>query len=384
MFTDKETLIKKNSYNFLNKSKLKNIRITPSGFLNICIKGKTFGGTQAREVLSTLNYTLKKYGNKLTYVYFDFDNFKPADKLSYLILELIIFILYDKYNIKSCLNCNVTASINTYGIYESMLVAEPQNSKSFFQEYLKSIRIKERSFRKIIACDNLVEISVLMTEIKSFLKYFDICDTDRNNIAKMISELADNACEHSNSDCLVDIDISDFHKKTGDEHNDYYAVNICVLNLSDILLGEKVKHKITNKNYHAQDIRYNELYSIYNKHKQFFDKDYTEDHFFMLASFQNDITGRDDETNTGGKGLAEIVCELENTVDQYACYVLSGDNAIAFYPHTLEIDDSGWISFNKEKNFINKPDTDVILHSDTYLPGTGFNLTLIYKRSKIK
>ena len=384
MFTDNETLIKDN--HDYKSWKIKKTKISKNGTLRIIVKEEFFGGKQVREILTSLNFSLKKYGKKLRRVEFIFSKFRPADKMSYIMLEIIIFLLKEKYNIEIGLNGTLDTDINTYGLLESILAdfgTRKISNTDFLDMFKKKNRLKSRSMRKIISCNDVSEISILMSEVKSFLKVFEICEEDRKNISRVVCELADNACEHAKNDCLVDIDVSNPHKKKGDEIGEYYAVNICILNFSNILLGEKVKNKILNSDYSEKGEQYKKIYDAYTIHKQLFDKTYTEEHFFLMASFQNEISGRDFETETGGKGLAEIVGELEKTVDQYSCYVLSGKNGIAFHPNTLEIDQNGWISFNCKKDFLNhRPDKEVVLYSDTYLPGTGYNLSIVYKKER--
>ena len=169
--------------------------------------------------------------------------------------------------------------------------------------------------------------------------------------------------------------------KNQDLYGQYYSVNICGINFSDILLGQQLKKKILQKQFHNSE-KYQAISAAYENHKSQFDNVYTDEHFFILASFQDNITGREMEVNTGGKGLAEIVGELEKCVYVYDCYVMTGDKAIFFQPEFLEIDHNGWISFNGENDFINcRPVEGIISSSDTKLCGTGYNLTLVYKRS---
>lgn len=385
MFTDNEKLVKNNSdYNMLKKLK-NNIRFDGKR-LQIQFTVSWFGGYEIRCLLIVLNHYLKRYGKKLSYLYIKFENIQPIDKLSYIMLEIILYLTEKKYGIEFNITGTCKANINTHGFYNSIITTwgKSPNKVNFVNLFERKNRITENGFRRNISCDNLTEISFLMSEVKSFLKRFDISNKDRGKIAKVVCELADNACEHAQNDCLVDIDVSlNYEKK--DDNGFYYSVNICVLNFSDILLGEKVKNKILHLDSNIiKSSRYKNLVKGYYNHQSFFNNYYTEDHFFMIASFQNEISGRDFETNTGGKGLTEIVKEIENTATVYSCYMLSGNKGISFIPETLEIDTEGWISFNREGDFINiRPDNDVIIQSDTFIPGTAYNLSLVYKRSEI-
>lgn len=382
MFSENEFLIKKNPYKNINGKMIE----FNNGVAKIKIGNNVFDGSVIRNILEQLNYILKFYGKKCKAIQFDFKTFEPKDKMTYIIFEIIIYSLIKKYgkyiNMRTEKIC---FHINTEGFCESILYAwlcKKIPYEKYTEIFERKNRIERNSYRRIIKADDISAVSDLMGDTKTFLKGFDINDEDMKRISRIVSELADNACEHGNCDCLVDVDVEEDYTKDGDETGDYYSVNICVLNFSDILLGEKVKKKILSKQFHDAAI-YKGIENAYIKHKQMFDDRYTEDHFFMLASFQDKISGRCEETNTGGRGLAEIVKELEQSVDEYECYVISGSKGIFFYPENLDVDGNGWISFNRKKDFVNfQPEHNVVTYSDTDLGGTGYNLSLIYRRSK--
>ena len=100
----------------------------------------------------------------------------------------------------------------------------------------------------------------------------------------------------------------------------------------------------------------------------------------MLAAFQNKISGRKEITKSGGVGLYEMISAVEKSADKHNCYVLSKDKVIQFFPQLLVSNMDNWVGFNKEHDFLNMPpDMQSINRSYTYLMGTGYNLTLIYR-----
>ena len=380
--TGAEKLLQKNSIE-LGKL-IRKLILKRNGVVTINIGENGFGGSQVRNLLGQLNYVLKRYGNSCKIIEIRVNNFLPKDKLSYIILEIVIYMLVKSYKKKVYFFANkAVRNINTCGLKDSLLydmLSRKIDCEEYVQNFEKANRVKSSSFRRIIKHDDKRAISHLMRDIKTFLKRWEIEKDDCSRISKIVSELADNACEHAESECFIDVDISNMYKKEG-EDNEYYSVSICVLNFSDILLGEQVKKKIVSNQFQMSE-RYEGITHAYNSHKNFFDNRYTEDHFFILASFQDEISGRCEESNTGGKGLTELVREIEKCVDEYECYVLTGNSVIFFHPDCLEIDNDGWISFNVEKDFTNhQPDGKIISYSDTDLGGTGYNLSLIYKRS---
>ncbi len=137
------------------------------------------------------------------------ESIKPIDKLTYILLECIIYELMRKYKNIWILTKEIIPEIQTSGLSSSLLWAYIRGTMTK-EEYCKRFfrSLQENHYRRMIRQDDSSEISKLMTDIKIFLKVFDIEDDDRRKIAKIVSELADNACEHSKSDCLIDIDVS--------------------------------------------------------------------------------------------------------------------------------------------------------------------------------
>lgn len=195
-------------------------------------------------------------------------------------------------------------------------------------------------------------------------------------MSEVAVELAGNSHEHAKSNCLIDIDVAPGYSKIDREGN-YYGVNLVVLNLSDILMGYGIKDKINNK---CGD-RYNSVSEAYINHSKYFDSNYTEEDFFIIASFQDKISGNKDKFCTGGKGLTKLIASLEERSDTYCCYMISGNRILNFAHDVLEYDNDGWIGFNDEKNFLEcLPRKNVIGTNNMYFPGTAYNLNFVLKK----
>lgn len=358
----------------------KRIKYEKNGIVWIDCRSEDFGGKEVKALLGKINYVMKKYGKMCRELYLEFDHVRPKDKLSYIILECIVYELLQKYKKVIVVARCVIPGIHTSGINYSPLIKYMRRTISADQ-YCRyfSNDLGKRYFRRTINKDDKMAVSILMTDIKSFFKFFNLEKEDGNKIARIVSELADNACEHAESDCLIDIDVSEDYRKNNDPDGIYYSVNICVLNFSKIFLGDTLREKIHKQRYGSAS-RYITLAKAYETHKNFFDSEYTEEHFFMLSTFQDEISGRDNVTETGGTGLYEMIREVEKRVDTHHCYVLSKDKVIGFWPEFLLSNSQGWIGFNKQSDFLNeRPDEKILTDSDTFLTGTGYNLTLIYR-----
>ena len=379
---DNSKLFKKNELSLSSFKVWKNINLERGGIVSFHYRCPKFGGTQMKNLLGKVAYIMKRYGKSCKKLVIRFDVLHPEDKLSYILLECTICILMKIYYEDVSIHVSrVEHTIQTEGFSRSLLldwIRKVISKNDFYRKFEN--RINTNTFRRIIEPNNSMAISVFMTDIKTFLKYFYLDREDGAKVAKIVSELADNACEHARSRCLIDIDVSNYYYREDDSSGSYYSVNICVLNFSDICLGDKIKEKMKNKKYRHSE-RYKKLWNAYEKHTPYFDEKYTEDCFFMLAAFQNRISGRIDETETGGKGLPELIQELESKAENHNCYVMSGRRVIMFHPDYLEYDADGWIGFNRSNNFLcDPPDKSVIWDSDTFINGTAYNLTLIYRR----
>ena len=115
-------------------------------------------------------------------------------------------------------------------------------------------------------------------------------------------------------------------------------------------------------------------------HSSFFDNDYTADDFFALSSFQDKISGRG-FSFTGGKGLTELLNELEVRSDAYNCYCISGNKRINLLKNYIASSSNGWIGFNKNNDFFNElPEKKCIERIPFFFPGTAYNLNFVLKQ----
>lgn len=303
------------------------------------------------------------------------------DKLTYIIFESIIYMLCKKCNYEVLVYMNAfELSINTIG-YKSSLLRKFATGKIGQDDFKKQFDwlLDKTHFRRKVKHDDSEEQSKLLYDIKHFVANLGVNREDSTRIAEIVAELADNACEHAQSDCLIDIDIADdLFRKTGDEDGIYYSVNVSVLNFSDKFIWDNLKEKIVAKKYNESP-RYEKLEKAYCFHKGKFDDVYDEDYFFMISTFQNEISGRPNQTETGGKGLTELLTEIG--ANENDGYLLSGNKIVRFPKELIQYDKDGWVGFNAQKDFFsNIPDREVLCKSDTFLLGTAYNLTFIYRR----
>lgn len=224
-----------------------------------------------------------------------------SDKLTWVLLELLIEYVYKEWGLKVYCDVNQRHLLSVAGCTKSE-ISLLSNSKCSFDEYSKLVNqsLVGSHYRKIqaVSCGNIESESITISELSSFLKNLNVAQDMVNNINIVVSEIMSNALEHASADCLVDVDFC--------ENDVTISINIVVLNFSMYLLGDGLKSKLYNKvninDRHLQLIKA----LIYHKEQEFFDEKYTEDLFYTLATFQDKITSRDltkDRIdNTGGTG----------------------------------------------------------------------------------
>lgn len=336
-----------------------------------------------KEILRFINFTKSLTINLPIII--ELRNVDIADKLCYILLECICQYLIKERNMKISISLNVKKNIFIAGIAASPLnILASQNQPTKHEHYIKKFfhDVYRGHYRKLIRLEENSDgssASKVSSEIEIFLKTFQIEQEYINDVTEVIGELIDNGLEHSDADCLIDVDITPDYTKNGDPDGIYYGVNIAILSFSETLIGDKIKQIYNQK----MDESYKKLRIAYNNHNHFFSDEYTEDDFFAMSAFQNKISGRSLESNTGGTGLTHLISTLESKSDAYNCYIVSGNRILNFHRDVLKQDSSGWVGFNSEHNFIEHlPRNDVFVKSHIFLPGVAYNLNFVLKKEK--
>lgn len=353
---------------------------------NSCIAYKSnihlFDGEVIKDIIFFINSIHNKYKGVNIPISFEFEEIKFQDKLTYIFFEIICYILIEYYNHSVYVRFRSDYSIFTEGIESSPLLllktGETQHIKKFVDKY--KFDIYKKHYRRILSENDMKDerLSKILDEIRYFLNYFKVTEQCLDELSEVVVELIGNISEHTNSNCLIDLDVtSEYNKK--EESGVFYGINISVLNFSECLFGDLIKNRILNLN-QTNNIRYKNTKNAYDFHRQFFDDTYCEEDFFNIASFQHKISGNASKTMTGGTGLTKLICSLEKRSDTHHCYLISGNRALWFFHNLLEYNNDYWLGFNEEKDFLNHlPNRNVICNNSIYMPGTAFNLNFVMK-----
>lgn len=364
-----------------NPGIIKKVRLEKNGF-HFVYSGDVFNGDTILLIIKFVNGIKKQYKSVKIPIYFEFGNVLIKDKLTYVIFECICYFLMEqKYTVY--VYWNPKKRIVTDGVFSSPLKLLNNDRKESKSKFLTKFNFDtyENHFRKLIPANSTGNFQGnLMDEINSFLKRYPISDDSKEEIAEVVSELVGNSWEHAQSDCLIDIDITNKHTKIKDnieQDGKYIGVNIAIINFSNKLFGDDLKIKISQG--HLQG-KYIDLNNAKKNHQSYFSDFYKEEDFWNISSLQDKISGRINKVNIGGTGSRVLIRSLQKKADENNCYMLSGKRIVYFLSQFLEYNENGWIGFNKSNDFFNDiPDADVVTSCPTLLPGCSYNLNFIMK-----
>lgn len=371
-----------------NKEKIKKTKVTTEkGKAIIPFRKDRIGGKEIEELISILNFFEYKYKKIKIPIILDLGNVCFADKLSMIIFENICHYVLTNFRIVN-LNFGIkTWDIWNEGIWSSPLLLLRNSDKVHRDKFLLKYRgdLYKNHYRKITLVDeknNPWLLSKIASDVHTFLKAFNISEKCREKVQLVVSELIGNVDEHTGTECLIDIDVTDPYVHKNDI-GDFYGINIVVLNYSDKLFGDALRDKLQERN--SIDFekypRYKMVMDALEIHKRNFDSNYTIEDFYNIASFQHKISGRDKISSTGGTGLTKLIQSLEEMSDAHNCYMLSGNRIIRFQRDFLEYNPELWLGFNKENNFTNKiPDMTNIASCPIFFPGAAYNLNFAMRK----
>lgn len=342
-----------------------------------------------RKIVDCINYSHKKYSFAKLPIVFLFPHLKLTDKLTYTIFECICKSLIEDYGHSITIKGTFDRNILTNGFSSSpilLLGTKNRNKMSQSSQFIEKFNseIYRYHYRKVLPYDESKKkrLSQIYDDVYNFQKGFGIDYECIDEISEVVMELVGNAVEHTQSCCLLDIDIAPnyVNVKTQDH---CCGVNITVLNISDILFGDSVREKITtNQEEVKSNERYSKIVDAYNYHKVFFSETYTATDFYNITSFQDRISGRPENYTTGGTGLTLLIKSIEERADAHSCYVISGDRKISLVPEFLGYDDDQWLGFNKSNDYLTQiPAQEILSRNSFFFPGTAYNLTFIMREN---
>lgn len=369
-------------YNYISERKL-NMR---SKNIEIKLNHKYF--TSKTLLYLAMNFKfLKKYKYIPKNVYLNLGRMLFLDKITYLILDAIIydFLITTKHQLYIDIEVDLQ-KINNNGFVGTALYNSVKNGRFsrelFIEVYNKEYYSNERFYRRLLKAERLRNddefISIVYTDVSSVLKSYCTDEEWVDSVAEIISELLCNVASHTDGDCLVHIDSNNNLLMKDVDNKQYLSINIGIINFSENRLFDKIKENINEKKYNEDDSVYSKIYSAYNEHERYFDDKYDEDDFFFITAFQNHVSSRSLDSSSGGTGLTSLIEKIIGKTEKDYSYVLTGNNIIFFKNEYLGISDEKFIGFNKERDYLHmRPAEEVLSKSELYVPGCAYNLLLI-------
>lgn len=346
-----------------------------------------FTSISLKHLVSNFKYLLKLPNIKIK-VILNFGKIRFADKITYLMLETIMYYMLTHTEYKFELHFEVDKrNINNIGFIESAIVKSLNNDSIinkdiFLHNYEKTFYSNNIVYRRYLTENMLTEKKEWPSIVGSEISYIlgEICKDEDfiDSICEITTELLCNIMCHTDGDCLIHIDHSNTIIKKDSKGKSYLLVNIAIMNFSNKRIYDLIKAYIKENKYECNDPLYKKIYKAYENHKAFFDNNYNENDFFLITAFQNHVTSRNTKSGNGGTGLTKLIEEIINKTDDDYSYVLSGDNILFFKNEYLKLSDGKFIGFNKENDYFNyRPSEKVINKSQLYIPGSIYNLLLI-------
>ncbi len=360
--------------------------IFEKGKLYIHINDEYFSDNTLKKIIETINYVHWKYNNNKITIVFVFNQINMMDKVTYVIFECICKLLIDDFGHKIEIVYRFGYNIRTYGILSSPIGILSQDDKSIVEKNLKFVKkfgfeLYKTHYRRLIKADEVKgtdKISRIYDDIFYFQKSFNLNYERIEEISEVVVELVGNAVEHSQSDCLLDIDIAPNYYN--DENQQFCGINIAIVNFSKCLLGDLLQDRIVNWDPNISNKRYEIVKNAYKNHSEIFDENYDEVDFFNISSFQHKVSGRKEKILTGGIGLTKLIKSIEERADFHSCFVNTGNRKIVFKSEYLEYNEDDWLGFNKYNDYLHyPPDPSIFRKSDFYMPGTAYNLNFVMK-----
>lgn len=364
-------------------------KVTPKnhsidGYTNnkIRIKDNTFSIKSIYKIAEHLKWMKEEIKTCDTKILIDSDYIAGQAILT--LMESIIYFVMNEWNFKVMYRFSIKDNVLGYQIFKNSILFKYNNKKisieDYNTEYNKQITVDMDHFRKL--CRNNEEnrkgkfISITMDEVDTFLKLFEFDDDYRNELAEVIVEIVDNALNHSNGDCILNLNVlkNSYHR--------YKYVDVALVVIDDIFIGKEIMEYIYKENKSEYSEKNKIVLEAYEKHKKFFDETYNIHSFAMISAFQKYVTTRK-MSYTGGTGLTTLIKALIEKSNHNFCYAISGDTNMIFIKEFLKLNEEGLIGFNEENNYKEMPPNKKVVSVNKYDMNINiYNLQFVLKENE--
>lgn len=359
---------------------------------------KTFTLESLAEIVSIVESKLKK-GIQRSLLFFSDSIMVMSDNLTVSMTEYVIYYYKNKYNINIYITYGKLSSAEfKYGLYdESMRVNNGffmgEAGRGFMRDsflckwFINESEITEDEFycrqdgsnrcKKFVG-NGPWDASIAISECTDFLDGAKVEIEAIDAVSNVIGELAPNAIEHGDSNCMIDLC---YERSTSLEGQELTDISIVVYNFSEKFLWSDLFEKVfvDNEKITVKKDRLDKVRTAWESHQGHFSKQYTEKDFYNLMAFQK-ISGRPGDRSDGGLGINTLIQNVQKySTDDY-CYVLSGHGALLMNREITIPDQEDYIAFNKNQLFVEQiPDDFAVMQTKFYMPGVAYNLTFYFE-----
>lgn len=346
-------------------------------------KNKQINFDTIKEIIDFIKIVIQKNPSQKVPICLSLEGAQPVDKLTMSLIECICYHVLQNLNRKIVVTYNFIVDIITDQMNHAafaQLGPKNYNPDQFLREFIRYS--SHRQLRKIYQSD--VDVSIVMSDFNSFGKMMGIGSAASKRLGKLVSEMVDNSKIHAKSSCLIDLDISKPYNKKGSDET-FFGINLTVLNFSERYFYDGIQEKMNQFRNRYSDLKKAALFSYYKNiedaykfHKVHFDDEYTNEHFWTIASLQHHVSGRENQFYTNGVGLTELIKMIHNYSDKQQCYIVSGNIGIGFAKELMDYNNNvdKLVGFNTSSNFLTGlPDVKVLGNNRFCIPGTVYNLS---------
>lgn len=366
---------------FKNVKSINHSANSGSGKNILRIKEKKFSIESIYKMLEHLNWIIEK---KLTNLKFKviIESEFIDDEATLMLFEAIVYYVFKEYHINISYRFEIRVNVLGYELFKNSLLYKYNNKninkENYIKEYEKNVTIENTHYRK--RCINSPEnakgkfLSVTMGDILCFLRNLNIDENYCEDLSEVITEIIGNALEHSNGDCLLNINV------VKNDAKKYKYIDVALLDIDEINFGTGIKKYIEDFENEGYSEKNKIVLDAYNTHKSYFNEMYDIEAFSIISAFQKYVTTRKNSLNSGGTGLTRLIKALIDKSDAHYCYALSGNTMVRFVKSCLNLTEDGLIGFNEENNYLgNIPRKDVVLKMEYNINANIYNLQFILK-----
>jgi hypothetical protein len=222
------------------------------------------------------------------------------------------------------------------------------------------------------------DASIAISDCSDFLEKADVEEEAINAVCDVVGELAPNAVEHGNSNCIMDMC---YERSTSISGQNLTNISMVIFNFSEKLLWSDLYTKIFvgNKEITHRKERVDTVRAAWESHRKQFTSQYSDNDFYNLIAFQK-ISGRSGDRGDGGLGINTLIQNVQKYCTDDYCYVLSGHGALLMDKELTVPDTNDYIAFNCDHEYVNKiPDDDAVMQTKFFMPGVAYNLIFYFE-----